>query len=205
MAQLQTFTEDVLKITQNLTEISTQVGQVQSHFGTFKGGMTRDQASSDKPTLDRTRDSLNTGFFNGVVSEQMFPHAPAAADLLDQVVKITDDYGFELSRMTYDEQTAQTDNMLQQLEALDLSPLPNLSRWIRPLRTANDNFKQVSDEYFQELNASDETAAATKAAVPLTDALSNLFTLLFAHAQVSGSTELTSAYKELTTLVSTYK
>ncbi|MCV9387044.1 DUF6261 family protein [Reichenbachiella ulvae] len=205
MAQLQTLTNGVLKTTEDLKEVAAPVAEVQSRFLVFKDGMTRSDASSDKETLDRTRDNLNTGFFNGVLSEQFFTHEPAVAKVLDQVVKITNDYGFGLSRLSYDEQTAQTDNMLKKLEALDLSALPSLSRWLEPIKTANENFKQVTDEYLGELNSAGETTAAYKAAEPLAEALNQLFTLLFAHAQVSGSPELTKAYKELVTLVDTYK
>lgn len=205
IAQLQTFTEGVLNITNGLTEVATQVAAVQTQFDTFKSGMTREAASSEKETLDRTRDSLNSGFFKQVEAEQLFAHESAAADLLSRVVRITSDYGFGLNRLSYDEQTAQTDNMLRELEALDLATLPGVARWLAPLKTANDNFKAVSEAYFKELTTSSETTAATKAAVPLTDALNNLFTILFAHAQISGSAELTTAYKELITLVGTYK
>ncbi|MCV9386863.1 DUF6261 family protein [Reichenbachiella ulvae] len=205
VAQFQTFSNKALDITKDLKELAPQVAEAKALYDIFVAGMTRDQASSDKKLLDRTRDKLNTGFFNAVMSEQIFPHESETAKVLDQLVKITDEYGFELSRLTYDEQTAQTDNMLKKIEALDLSALPSLSRWIEPLKTANDNFKAVSDEYFQQLNASKDTKAATEAAEPLVDALNKLFTLLFSHANVTGSAELIKAYKELTTLVSTYK
>lgn len=205
MAQLQSLSEKAISITENLPEVAPQVAESKALYETFKDGMTREEASSDKRTLDRTRDNLNSGYFKAVECEQSFPHESAVVQVLDRVVKITENYGFGLNRMTYDEQTAQTDNMLKELEALDLSALPSLSRWLAPIKDANDNFKKVADEYFQGLNASAETTAASKAALPLTEALNNLFTLLFAHAKVSGSAELTSAYKELITLVGTYK
>ncbi|MEQ8469802.1 MAG: DUF6261 family protein [Marinoscillum sp.] len=205
MAQLQTFTEGVLKTTKDLAEVSEQVGEVQTRFDAFKDGMTREDASSDKETLDRTRDLLNSGFFKNVEAEQFFPHEAAAADMLKKVLKVTNDYGFRLNKLTYDEQTAQTDNMLKELEALDLTALPGLSRWLVPLTTANDNFKAVADAYFKELTASGDTIAATKAAPPLTDAINNLFTMLFAHVKISGSEAITAAYKELITQVEAYK
>lgn len=204
-AQLQSFTESVLNTTKDLAEVSAQVTAVQSHFEAFKEGMTRAEASSNKPVLDRTRDGLNSGFFKGVESEQLFPHDDAIRQLLNEVVQITSEYGFGLNRLSYDEQTAQTDNMLRELDALDLTLLPAVSRWLAPIRTANNEFKSISEAYIKELTASGETLAATNAAPALVDALNDLFTMLFAHAQISGSEALITAYKELITQVDAYK
>jgi len=204
-AQLQSFTEGVLQTTKDLAEVSAQVAAVESHFEAFKDGMTRSAASSNKPVLDRTRDVLNSGFFKGVESEQQFPHAGAVQQLLDQVVKITSEYGFGLSKLSYDEQTAQTDNMLKELDALNLKSLPALSRWLVPIKAANDAFKSTSEAYIKDLTASGETVAATNAAPALVDAVNNLFTMLFAHVQISGSESLIKAYKELITLMEAYK
>lgn len=68
---------------------------------------------------------------------------------MDKLVNITGGYGFGLSKLSYDEQTAQTDNMLKELEALDLTPLAGVVRWIVPLKTANDAFKSVTVDYFK--------------------------------------------------------
>ncbi|WP_258097631.1 DUF6261 family protein [Marinoscillum pacificum] len=205
IAQLQTFTEGVLSTTANLSEVSAQVADVQAHFDAFKEGMIRAKAISDKPMLDRTRDSLNSGFFKSVEAEQLFPHKGGAKELLDDLVKITSEYGFRLYRMTYDEQTAQTDNMLKELEGLKLGPLPAVSRWIAPLKAANDAFKATTVEYFKDVTASGDTEAATSTAPALTDSINKLFTMLFAHVQISGSEALIQAYKELITQVDAYK
>jgi len=205
IAQLQSFTQSVLDITEGLSEISAQVTAVNTQFELFKAGMTRSDAESDKLTLDRTRDNLNSGFFKNVQAEQLYPYDADTLLLLSEIVKVTNEYGFGLSRLTYDEQTAQTDNMLSRLAALDMTPFPALSRWLPLIQTANDNFKAASEDYYQALTDSGETDAATIAAPPLTDALSNLFTILFSYVQIAATDELTRAYKELITLTETYK
>ena len=124
---------------------------------------------------------------------------------MDKLVNITGGYGFGLSKLSYDEQTAQTDNMLKELEALDLTPLAGVVRWIVPLKTANDAFKSVTVDYFKMATQLAETVAASNAALPLTDALNDLFTMLFAHVQITGTDELIRAYKELITQVEAYK
>lgn len=205
MAQLQTFTEGILKTTADLTEVAPQVAEVNSKLQVFLDGMTKATASSNKFVLDRTRDELNSGFFKGVESEQLFPHAPEVASVLQQVVGIASRYGFGLNRLSYDEQTAQTDNMIKALEELDLTQLPNLSRWLAPIQAANTEFKSISEAYYKDLTAAGETSAASNAAPALTDAINALFTMLFAHVQISGSETLTTAYKELITQVEAFK
>lgn len=205
MAQLQTFTEGILKTTANLTEVAPQVADVESKLTVFLDGMTKATASSNKSVLDRTRDELNSGFFKGVESEQMYPHTPEVASVLRQVVSITSQYGFGLNRLSYDEQTAQTDNMIKELEKLDLTSLPNITRWLAPIKAANAEFKSISEAYYKDLTAAGETSAASNAAPALTDAINALFTMLFAHVQISGSEALTTAYKELITQVEAFK
>ncbi len=205
MAQLQTFTEGVLKTTTNLAEVAPQVADVKAKLTVFLDGMTKATASSNKSVLDRTRDELNSGFFKGVESEQLFPHAADVAKLLSQVVGITSRYGFGLNRLSYDEQTAQTDNMIKELEVLKLNKLPNISRWLAPMKAANAEFKSLAEAYYKDLTAAGETSAASHAAPALTDAINALFTMLFAHVQISGSETLTTAYKELITQVESFK
>lgn len=95
--------------------------------------------------------------------------------------------------------------MITELEALDLSTLSAVERWIVPMKTVNDNFKVTVKTYRQDITEAGDTAAATQAAVPLEDALKALFTILFAHVHVSNTDALVNAYKELITLVNSYR
>ena len=206
MAQLQTLTEGVIQLTENLGEVAAQVQTVKTNFTNFKEGMIKNAAASNKKMLDRTRDRMIAGFFKSMDSEEVYPHTePPVKTTLEKAVAVVDKYRYELNRMTYDEQTSETDNLLKELETIDLNILPAVQRWIVPMKTANDNFKQTVKSYLEEQTEASDTSAASAAAIPLEDALNALFTLLFAHVHVSKSETLIKAYKELITLVDSYR
>ncbi|MEM9339253.1 MAG: DUF6261 family protein [Bacteroidota bacterium] len=205
LAELQSLTESLLPIATPLTEVGPQTQQVSEAFETFKQGMIKNAAASDKKTLDKTRDQLTSGLLYGVQSELLFPPTGTETKTLEQVAEITGRYGFGLNRLPYNEQTAETDNMLKELEALNLSSLPNISRWTGPIREANEAFKAASTDFLEGKVEAADTASATEAAPALETAIRELFTLLFAHLQISKTETLEKAYKELAALVDSYK
>lgn len=206
LAQLQTLTESVIGITQPLTEVAAQVQNVTEAFTAFQEGMTKTTSASNKKTLDRTRDLINSGLFKSVEAEQFYPHdADEAKTAVSHVVACVNKYGYELNRLSYDEQTAETDNMVTELEALDLSTLPAVERWIALIKSANESFKLTTKAYLQQQTQAGDTEAASKAAVPLENALNELFTILHAHVLITKTDALINAHKELTTLVNSYR
>lgn len=205
LAQLQTLTEDIIQIVTPLTEVSSETAALSDAFSVFQQGMVKNQAYSDKFTLDSSRDNITSGFFKSVESELLFPVEESSKNQLEEVVSIAEKYGFQVNRLSYNEQTAQTDNMLTELKALDLSAFPGLERWITPIQDANTAFKTASHDYLEDVVEADETPTASSAAITVQEAIKKLFTMLFAHLQVSASDALISAYKELDTLVDSYK
>jgi len=206
MAQLQTLTENVVRITENLTEVAPQVQSINTAFITFQEGMTKSASASNKKTLDRSRDLLNSGLFRNIEAEALFPHdSPVVSNAVDEVVTISQKYGLELNRLSYDEQTAETDNLIAELEALDLGLLPNIERWIPFIKAANNSFKETVEAYLEDQTEASDTKAATIAAIPLENSLHELFTMLFAHVNVTQTEALIVAYKELTTLINSYR
>lgn len=206
LAQLQTLTESSLRIATPITEVATQVADVQAAYDKFLEGIQKDQAASDKQTLDKTRDRLISGFMLDVRAEDNFPHDDAALlTTIKEVRRITDKYGLAINRLPYDEQSAQVDNLLGEIEKIDMTNLPKISRWAEPIRTANDAFKSASTDYIKEVVASSQMESASAVAPDLLTKLEGLFTLLFAHAQVTPSEELTQAYLELSASVDTYR
>ncbi len=205
MAQLQTLAESTIQMVTPITEVGAEMTALVDAFSEFQKGMTKKQASSDKKTLDRTRDLISSGFFKSVEAEQLFPSEATTQNQLQEVVAVVEKYGFEINRLTYSEQTAQTDNMISELTAMDHSSFPELQRWITPIQEANTAFKAASQTYLEEVVESEDTLAAYESAITLQESLNKLFTMLFAHAQVSGNDELISVYKELDTLVESYK
>lgn len=205
LAQLQNATERILDITQPIEVIADQVDAVSAAFTVFKQGMIKEQAISDKKTLDRNRDNLNSGLFKSVVAEELFPHEEPVKGLLNEVVKITGKYGYAINYLPYDEETAQVDNMLAELTALDLTPLPAIQRWIPLIAEANNTFKASSQNFLDQQATSSSISSATLLAKPLEDALNQLFTLLFAHIQISQAADLISVYKKLNILIEEYR
>lgn len=206
LAQLQSFTDSTLSITTPLPEVSTQVQRIQAAYTEFLKGMTKTNAASDKKTLDKTRDLVNAGFFKNVEAEQLFPYSDMPTlSALAKVVNITNKYGFGLNRLPFDEQTAETDNMLNELNGLDLSTLPTLSRWIAPMTEANNQFRAFTLTYLEDVTTTNSTQAAYLVAKPLEDALNELFTVLFASVVVAKTEPLQQAYAQLITLCDNYK
>ncbi len=205
LAQLQNLTERLLPIVKGIEQLAPQVHQIGNAFDTFQRGMVRKGASSDKPSLDRTRDQYISGLLHEVQAEQYFPHVSETADVLKQIIGVTSKYGFGLTRLPYNEQTAQTDNMLSELETLDLSQLPHLARWLDPIRLANDTFKQAVKEYLEGEVRTADIASATAAAPALEEAVRTLFAVLFAHLQIARTEQLEQAYKEIAQLTASYR
>jgi hypothetical protein len=206
LAQLQALTENTVTITKDLPEMAAQLAAVEQALENFQKGMIKSNASSNKNTLDRSRDFLNSGFFKGVESEQLFPQSDEAAkQALTTIAAVASKYDYALNRLSYDEQTARTDNMIAELEALDFSTIPQLGRWVSLMKEANTAFKGLVESYIEDKTEADNTAAASKAAIPLQDALNSLFTLLFAHVQISQTEPLITAYQELNTLIASYR
>ena len=205
MAQLQTLAESTIQLVTPISEVSSETTALMEAFSIFQQGMIKKYASSDKRTLDRSRDLIASGFFKSIEAEQLFPAEETTKTLLDEVLTVVDKYGFELSRLPYNEQTSKTDNMLNELSELDLSAFPSLQRWIAPIQEANTAFKAASQNYLEEVVESEDTLGAYESAITLQESLNKLFTMLFAHAQVTGNEDLVSTYKELDALVESYK
>ncbi|MEO1254215.1 MAG: DUF6261 family protein [Bacteroidota bacterium] len=206
LGQLQTLTESTLKIAEPLTELADHVAKVKAEFATFMQGIQKDAAQSDKKTLDKTRDQFVSGFFFAVKSETYFPHVEQITkDAVAALSKLADKYGFEINRLSYDEQSAAVDNMIEEVEAINLTDLAHLSRWVAELKAANEAFKAAAKDFLTSTVEQSDTDSATQVAPRLTGELENLYTMLFAHAQVSGTDTLRQAYNELSALVDSYR
>lgn len=206
LGQLQSLTESSLSITEPITAIASERQKVQDSFKEFLAGMKKDGTSSEKKTLDKTRDNLLSGFFFSVKAEEYFPNTDTATTASHkQLLEITDSYGLKITRLPYDEETAAIDNLISRVEALDLTGLEHISRWIALIKTANENFKEASKDYLEQKVDSDLVDSATETAPELLAELENLYTMLFANAKVSSDDAQIRAYSELSELVNTYR
>lgn len=206
LAQLQTLTESTLSIAAPVTVVADQLTALQTTFDKFLEGLQKDRAASDKATLDKTRDQLISGFMLHVRAEDSFPYSDEAiSNTIRSIRRITERHGFAITRLPYNEQSAQVDNLLGELEKIDMTGLEVLSRWLTPIREANEAFKTAADTFVQDVAATAQLDAATTIAPDLLTDLESLFTMMFAHAQVSPTDELSKAYLELSVLVDDYR
>ena len=206
LADLQSFSESLVPVVEPLPQIAPQVQSFKDAFAVFQKGMTKQDASSDKKTLDKVRDDLIGGLLYGVQSEQLFPYQEKSVkDALKKIVDIADKYGFELTRLRYNQQSSKTDNFIKELEGANISQFPALERWIAPIKKANADFKGEVSEYFDEQTAASDTTAAYLTAPALENAIKSIFTLLVAHRQVADTPELKAAYKKIAKMVAAYR
>lgn len=206
LGQLQTLTEQTIKLTEPIGQLSPWLADVQAAFKPFLTGMLKDPAGSDKKTLDKTRDQYLSGFFLNVKSESYYPHEDATMqEVVQKLLRVTEKYGFKINKLPYDEETAAIDNLLAELGSMELSGIPHLARWIGKIKAANESFKAASKDYLETYVKNSTTESASVAAPALTVALEDLYTMLFAHAKVAADQELVNVYQKLSELVDTYR
>ncbi len=206
LGQLQSLTESTLQITEPIAAIASVRLEVETAFKTFVTGMKKEGATSDKKALDTTRDNLTSGFFLSVKAEEYHPNDdPAIRETMSELRKLAVDPGFRVTKLPYAEETAALDNLVARLKELDLSPLPHLLRWVTLIETANENFKKGSQAYLEELVDEASVDSASEISTELLQQLENLYTMLFAHAKVSGEEPMIRAYAELSELVNSFR
>ncbi|MBN2639495.1 MAG: hypothetical protein JXR65_10480 [Bacteroidales bacterium] len=206
--QLQTLCENSLKICEPIVEIASATEKVKAASDAFATGMLKDKAFSGKKELDLLRDELLSGLIKSVHAEQQFPHEDAAAKaVVNSLVQAVNKYGTKIKRLPFDEETAAIDNLLADLATIDFLPLngSGLSRWIEPLKTANNEFKTAVQEYVSDLAEVSQTEAAYILAPALIDALEGMYTLLYANLKINPTDQLNTAYAELEQLVNSYR
>jgi hypothetical protein len=171
--------------------------------------MTKDEASaSEKYALDKVRDDLISGFFKDIAAESYFPHEnQETATVVSELNKIADKYGLEITRLSYNIETATVINMLSDIDKLDLSPLngDGLLRWPPLIREANDKFVTASNTFVSDTVESAEMAAASKLAPELRKQLEELFKELFAHAVLNKDAEIIKLHTTIDELVDSFK
>ena len=207
--QLQTVTEDSLKICEGLTQLQVPIDKVNLQFERFKGGMTRDKATAtEKKELDNTRDHLVANFIKAVVAESYFPHNNnLIKETLSEVVKVVSSYGTKIVRLSYNEESAAIDNMLTDLSKINFDPLEptGLERWLPPIQQANNEFKTAAQEYIAESANENKVDSATEVAPVLMDALEALYSMVYAYLKIDPTDELRNAYNQLQILLNGYR
>lgn len=205
---MDTFTGQLLTICRPHEILSQAIQKVEPLYKTFSERCVKTQASAkDKTQLDKKRDRLIMGLFNGIKSETYFPHTGEASEVCDQLSRLTKRYGSSIARLSQNEETAQIDNLLKELEKINLQALQGsgISRWIEPLKQTNETFKTASNEYVSDVAESQLTESASEFAPQLATALDALLAMFYAFVSMQPSEALTKSYTEALVLVNSYR
>ena len=81
LAQLQSLTESLLGICNDIPALAKPVEEVSVLFPEFKEAMLKEQASAtNKKTRDKSRDGFISGLMYGIESEMCYPHTSQEAN-----------------------------------------------------------------------------------------------------------------------------
>ncbi len=135
--------------------------------------------------LDKTRDSDYNGIRGVVGSYASHHHDEATKNLAAALLKVLESHGSNLARLSYQEQTAATEDIVNKVEqnhADALSTL-NLTGWFNHMKTTNQQFNttflarnkeyaEAPQEKLAELR--DETTAALQEFIKFTNAYATI-------------------------------
>lgn len=205
LAQLQTVTVMTIKLCKSLVAFASSVLAVENAFEPFKEGMKKHQTSAEKKSeLDVIRDTRLSGLFAAVFTENKFPNEDEAVKTSHaELLKIMDKYGTQIRKIPRDEETAEIDNLLEEIGQIDITPLESagIPRWIPVIAAANDAYKQATDEYLSDSVQADATDPAGEHAPALEKALEKLYLEMFATIVLSPNDELINIYSKIEALV----
>lgn len=205
LGQLQTVGESSIDICKDFTELAPELAKVNASFADFKAGMSRDKTTAEKKRkLDKSRDHKVSGFSNVVFEEKKFPNKDEAIlSSLKDLLKIVNNYGRKITRLSRAEETAAIDNMLADIAKIDVTPLipTGIPRWIPEIAKANEEYKKGAAEYIDGSTEDDVIKSASNLAPALEDDLEELYAMLYATIKRTPSKELKKAYAKLEKLI----
>lgn len=201
--ELQTVGENSIRICSAINEVTTAVDKAANSLNSFKKGMQKDTSTGiSKAELDNKRDRLLYGLMLSIKAESHFPHDSTTAKTASTLINIANKYT-GITRMSYNEQTAAIDNLLEEISKLGLSAevLPFVQRWLEPISNANLAFKAGHEAFIEGNVKLSGTSAASYVAPQLAEDLQNLYTLMFAYAKIGNNQAIIDAYQELEFLI----
>jgi hypothetical protein len=205
LGQLQTVGDSSIKICTDFTELAPELAKVKASFADFKDGMSRDKTTAEiKRALDVSRDHKVSGFSNVVFEEKKFPNKDEAIlSSHKDLLKIVNNYGRKITRLSRAEETAAIDNMLADIAKIDFTPLipTGIPRWIPEIAFANEEFKKGAAAYIDGSTEDDAIKSASDLAPALEQDLNELYAMLYATIKRTPSEELKKAYAKLEKLI----
>lgn len=207
--ELQTLAEKSVKLCNEIKEVEPAVKNTDDTLTTFKDAMQKDKSTGlDKKTQDKNRDIDINGFFDQVTVEKAYPeNSPEVAEQLTELSLILNKYSKSIIRLPYSEESAAIDNLMAEITSkINLAILnPAVTRWIPLIEKENQKFKDLDETSDEKKSVIKSNHSATKVAPYLVTALEGLFTLLFAHTQISGNEKIKDTYIQLSNLVDAYR
>lgn len=205
LKQLQAIAESTLTICKNIVEVAAAVLGVEKVFIPFKEGMLKDNASGEeKGKLDQKRDKRVSGFYAVLDAEEKIENDdPGILASYAALLKIADKYGPDIRRLPQDEETIAIDNLLDEINKIDITPLvpTGITRWIPSLEATNNAYRTASTKFISDSVDADSIEAAGIQAPELKKALEHLYKKLYGNIIVAPTDELEKVYAELETLV----
>ena len=209
VAQLQSLAENTLTIGARHSQLKDALQKVHAELDEFKAGMLRHTASaSEKAELDKIRDRYTAGLFHLIRSEEFFPYeTPEDKTIILHLTALHKKYSPSFTRLPLEEKTASIDNLLSELHSMDMSKFANgrIKSWIPLIQNANNKYISAAQGYISESAEASGILSATAKAPQLTAALNALYSMMYAHTQISGDPALRKSYIELQMLVNAVK
>lgn len=183
-------------------ELLTQALQIVIKFlGAFKAARQKEKISQSKSELDRWRDRLVTGMMYHFRSELYYPYVDEELKASTEHIRALYKKYLPTSHLPYKEETAAVDNLIVELEKIGQEVLTemNLTRWITPLKNANQAFKEADDATIEK--EATDSPCATEIVGDLIKALNDLYALVYAHARIGENEEIIITQRKLEELI----
>lgn len=209
VAQLQSLAENALSICSRHGQLQTAIENVRVQLNIFKAGMQRQTASAaEKSELDKVRDRLATGLFHQIRSEECFPYITVEDKAhIAHLSALAKKYSTVITRLPLEEKTASMDNLLSELQSMDFTQFAKgqIMVWMSLIQDANNKYKAAAQEYIADTVETSSIPSATAKAPQLIAVLNTLFSMMYAHTQISGDVALLKSYSELQMLINSAK
>ena len=212
LKELQTFSEESLKIfglSPNLNDAKTEV---QKAFDSFLPAMQKvDVSLLSKADLDDLRDGVIYGFQLAAKSELLFPHKyegnEEALKAIQELEKLLDKHGVKIKSLPYDQETAAVKNLMADISGFDFTPLADsgLARWAPHIERCNNDFANASSENNTKTAESSLIDSATQMAPALRNALKAALNVLSANLLLNATPELEKASAEMDVLIGRFR
>lgn len=156
--------------------VDSLTDQVEEKNNTLTEVINRETELSNNQGVDAVRDTKTRAIYH-MSNALSYSSTKEESECATVVIDILDNYGLEIIRKSYDQQTADTNSLLSDLDKPEVTALidkvPTLRNMIEELREANENMKKtVIDNSASRLN-SDSLPSATKLSPIILEMLNN--------------------------------